>query len=108
MIEVDFGFQMPSYHCSVEWLTTYSNLVKYDRQLHNDDKDAVSFVQVEADSGFQMLSCHCSVEWLTTYSNLVEYDLQLHNDDKDAVSFVQAFESQPSLPQGFQLPSYLT
>ena len=44
MIEVHFGFQMLSCRCSVEWLTTYSNLVEYDRQPHNDDKDAVSSV----------------------------------------------------------------
>ena len=45
MIEADFGFQTLSCRCSVEWLTTYSNLVEYDRQLHNDDRDATSFVQ---------------------------------------------------------------
>ena len=44
MIEVDFGFQMLSCHCFVEWLTTYSNLVEYDQQLRNDDRDAASFV----------------------------------------------------------------
>ena len=44
MIEADFGFQMLSCRCSVEWLTTYNNLVEYDRQLHNDDRDAASFV----------------------------------------------------------------
>ena len=45
MIEADFGFQMLSCRCSIEWLTTYSNLVEYDRQLHNDDRDTASFVQ---------------------------------------------------------------
>ena len=44
MIEVDFGFQMLSCRYSVEWLTTYSNLVEYDRQLHNDDRNAIPFV----------------------------------------------------------------
>ena len=44
MIATDFGFQMLSCHCSVKWLTTYSNLVEYDGQLHNDDRDATSFV----------------------------------------------------------------
>ena len=44
MIEANFGFQMLSCHCFVEWLTTYSNLVEYDWQLHNDDRDAASFV----------------------------------------------------------------
>ena len=43
-IEADSGFQMLSCRCSVKWLTTYSNLVEYDWQYHNDDRDAVSFV----------------------------------------------------------------
>ena len=43
-MEADSGFQMLSSHCSVEWLITYSNLVEYDRPLHNDDKDATSSV----------------------------------------------------------------
>ena len=45
MIEANFGFQMLSCRCYVEWLTTYNNLVEYDQQLHNDDRDATSFVQ---------------------------------------------------------------
>ena len=45
MIEADFGFQTLSCCCSVEWLATYNNLVEYDRQFHNDDRDATSFVQ---------------------------------------------------------------
>ena len=44
MIKVDSGFQMLSCRCSVEWLATYSNLIKYDRQLHNDDRDAASSI----------------------------------------------------------------
>ena len=44
MIEANFGFQMLSCCCFVEWLTTYSNLVEYDRKHHNDDRDAASFV----------------------------------------------------------------
>ena len=44
MIEANFGFQILSCRCSVKWLSTYSNLVEYDRQLHNDDRDASSFV----------------------------------------------------------------
>ena len=44
MIKADFGFQTRSCCCSVKWLTTYSNLVEYDQQLHNDDRDATSFV----------------------------------------------------------------
>ena len=44
MIKADFGFQTRSCRCSVKWLTTYSNLVEYDQQLHNDDRDAASFV----------------------------------------------------------------
>ena len=43
-IEADSGFQMLSSRCFVEWLATYSNLVEYDRQYHNDDRDAASFV----------------------------------------------------------------
>ena len=35
---------MLSCHCFIEWLTIYSNLVEYDRQLHNDDRDAASFL----------------------------------------------------------------
>ena len=46
MIEADFDFQMLSCCCFVKWLTTYSNLVEYDQQLHNDDRDAASFVKV--------------------------------------------------------------
>ena len=45
MIEADSGFQMLSCHCSVEWLTTYSNLVEYHQQLHNDDRDVASSIQ---------------------------------------------------------------
>ena len=33
---------MLSCRCFVEWLTTYNNLVEYDRQLHNDDRDTAS------------------------------------------------------------------
>ena len=43
-METDFGFLMRSYCCSVEWLTTYSNLVKYIQLLHNDGKDTASSV----------------------------------------------------------------
>ena len=35
-METDSGFLMQSCRCSVEWLTTYSNLIEYDRHLHND------------------------------------------------------------------------
>ena len=45
MIEANFGFQMLSCRCSVEQLTTYSNLAEYDGLLHNNDRDAASFVQ---------------------------------------------------------------
>ena len=45
MIKADFGFQMLLCRCSVEWVTTYNNLVEYDRQLHNDDRDVTSSVQ---------------------------------------------------------------
>ena len=43
-IEADSGSQMLSCRCSVEWQATCSNLVEYDWQLHNDDRDAASFV----------------------------------------------------------------
>ena len=42
--KTDSGFQMLPCRCSIERLTTYSNLVEYDRQLHNDDRDALFFV----------------------------------------------------------------
>ena len=62
MIEADFSFQMLSYRCSIEWVTTYCNLVEYDRQLYNDDRDAASFVlasesQPSQPQDFQLLSC---------------------------------------------------
>ena len=43
-METDFGFPMRSYCCSVEWLTTYSNLVEYLQLLHSDDRDVASSV----------------------------------------------------------------
>ena len=43
-MEPDSGFQMRSYCCSVEWLTTCSNLDEYALKLHNDDRDDTSFV----------------------------------------------------------------
>ena len=44
MMKIDSGFPMRSYCCSVEWLTTYSNLVKYVQLLHSDDKDVTSSI----------------------------------------------------------------
>ena len=43
-METVSSFLMRSYYYSVEWLTTYSNLVKYVQLLHSDSKDAASFV----------------------------------------------------------------
>ena len=43
-MKTDFGFPMRSCRYSVEWLTIYSNLVEYDRLIHNDDKDAASSI----------------------------------------------------------------
>ena len=43
-METDSGFSMKSCYCSVEWLTTYSNLTEYVQLLYSDDKDATSFV----------------------------------------------------------------
>ena len=44
-METDSGFPMLSCRCSVEWLTTYSNQVEYDRLLYSDDRDATSSIQ---------------------------------------------------------------
>ena len=43
-METDSGFLMRSYYFSVEWLTTYCNLIEYVELLHSDGRDAVSFV----------------------------------------------------------------
>ena len=43
-MEIDSGFLMRSYCCSVEWLTTCSNYVEYVQLLHSDDRDAASSV----------------------------------------------------------------
>ena len=40
-MEADSGFPTQSCYCFVEWLTTYSNLVKYVQLRHNDDRNAV-------------------------------------------------------------------
>ena len=40
-MEADFGFPMRLCCCSIEWLTTYSNLVEYVQLRHNDDRNAV-------------------------------------------------------------------
>ena len=45
-METDLGFPMRLCCCSVEWQAIYSNLVKYDRQLHNDDRDAASLFKL--------------------------------------------------------------
>ena len=43
-METNSSFSMRSYGYSVEWLTTYNNLVKYVQPLHSDDIDATSSV----------------------------------------------------------------
>ena len=43
-METDFNFPMRSCRCYVEWLTTYSNWVEYDRLLHSDDRDVASSI----------------------------------------------------------------
>ena len=43
-METVSGFPIQTCRCSVEWLTTYSNYVEYDRLLHSDDRDAASSV----------------------------------------------------------------
>ena len=45
MVEIDSGFQMRSYSCFVEWLTTCSNLAEYVLKLHSDNKDAAFSVE---------------------------------------------------------------
>ena len=42
-METDSGFQMRLYCCSVEWLTTCSNLDEYALKLYSDDKYADFF-----------------------------------------------------------------
>ena len=44
-METYSDFPIQSCRYSVEQLAIYSNLVEYDRQNHNDDRDAASFVQ---------------------------------------------------------------
>ena len=44
MMETDFGFQIRSYYCTVEWLTIGSNLDKYALNLHSDDRDSASSI----------------------------------------------------------------
>ena len=43
-METNSGFLMRSYCFSIEWLTTYSNLIKYVQLLHSDGRDAASSV----------------------------------------------------------------
>ena len=46
MVGSNLDHQMMTHYCSVEWLTTYSNLDKCVLKLHNDDRNAVSFVEI--------------------------------------------------------------
>ena len=60
-MKTDSGFQMRSYYCFVEWITTCSNQVEYVLKLYSDDKDAVSSIQTfdyfpSQFQGFQSLS----------------------------------------------------
>ena len=43
-MEIDSGFQMRSYRCSVEWHTTCSDLDEYALKLYSDDRDAASSI----------------------------------------------------------------
>ena len=43
-METDSGFLMRSYYFSIEWQTTYSNLIEFVQLLHSDGKDATSSV----------------------------------------------------------------
>ena len=43
-METNSSFQMRSYCCYVEWLTTCSNLDEYALKLHSDDRDTASSI----------------------------------------------------------------
>ena len=45
MVESNLDHQMITHYCSVEWLTTYSNLDECVLKLHNDDRNAASLVK---------------------------------------------------------------
>ena len=44
-METDSSFQIRLYCCSVEWLTTCSNLDEYALELHSDDRNAASSIE---------------------------------------------------------------
>ena len=44
-METYSSFRTRSYCCFVEWLTTYSNQVKYVQYIHSDGREATSSVQ---------------------------------------------------------------
>ena len=45
MVRSNLDHQMITHYCSVEWLTTYSNLDECVPMLHNDDRNAASFIE---------------------------------------------------------------
>ena len=45
MMESDLDHQMITHYCSIELLTTYSNLDKCVLKPHNDDRNAASLVK---------------------------------------------------------------
>ena len=45
MVKFDLDHQMITHYCSVEWLTTYSNLDECVPKLHSDDRNAASFFE---------------------------------------------------------------
>ena len=45
MVESDLDHQMITHYCSIEWLTTYSNLENGVLKHHSDDINAASLVK---------------------------------------------------------------
>ena len=46
MMETNSGFWTRAHYCFVEWLTICRNLDEYALKLHNDDRNAASFVEI--------------------------------------------------------------
>ena len=44
-METNSGFRTKAYYCFFVWLTTCSNLDEYALKLHNDDRNAASFIE---------------------------------------------------------------
>ena len=74
-METDFGFLMRAYYYFVKWLTTYSNLDEYVLKLHNDDRNAASFV--ETFFFFSFLVLEFLVSFFSTLGDAPRIDLPL-------------------------------